>query len=195
MSAYEVTIIFKNMSALNKKVAGMKVSGPAGGASHPALAKVEKEAFEETYEADEHDIDASGDIDAFERRLAGGAARPLKQVNAAAGAARAKPKVAVAAAARLPVFDRNKRGNGLTEEEEEAADASNGLAAETAACSTADIIVVGEPFSRLVNKSEVKIVRSQTYTTARIKTAPKIRKVDPVLIVPPPLYFRKEAIT
>ena len=47
------------------------------------------------------------------------------------------------------------------EEEEEAADASNGLAAETAACSTADIIVVGEPFSRLVNKSEVKRVRSQ----------------------------------
>ena len=111
-----------NMSALNKKVAGMKVSGPAGGASHPSLAKVEKDAFEETYEADEHDIDASGDIDAFERRLAGGAGRPLKQVNAAPGAARAKPKVAVAAAARLPVFDKNKRGLGLTEEEEEAAD-------------------------------------------------------------------------
>ena len=100
----------------------MKVSGPAGGASHPSLAKVEKEAFEETYEADEYDVDASSDIDAFERRLAGGGARPLKQVNAvAAGAARAKP-VSVAAAAKLPVFDKNKRGNGITEEEEEAAD-------------------------------------------------------------------------
>lgn len=119
----EARFVIDNMSSLNKKVAGMKVSGPAGGASHPSLAKVEKDAFEETYEADEHDIDASGDIDAFERRLAGGSARPLKQVNAAAGgAARAKPKVAVAAAAKPPVFDKNKRGNGLTEEEEEAAD-------------------------------------------------------------------------
>ena len=111
------------MSSLNKKVAGMKVSGPAGGASHPSLAKVEKEAFEETYEADEYDVDASSDIDAFERRLAGVGARPLKQVNAAAaGAARGKPKVSLASAAKLPVFDKNKRGNGLTEEEEEAAD-------------------------------------------------------------------------
>lgn len=119
----KASVILDNMSLLNKKVAGMKVSGPAGGASHPSLAKVEKDAFEETYEADEHDIDASSDIDAFERRLAGGSARPLKQVNAAAGAARAKPKAAAAAAAgRLPVFDKNKRGNGLTEEEEEAAD-------------------------------------------------------------------------
>lgn len=114
--------ILENMSSLNKKVAGMKVSGPAGGASHPSLSKVEKDAFEETYEADEHDIDACSDIDAFERRLAGGSARPLKQVNTAAGVARSKPKVAVAAAAKLPVFDKNKRGNGLTEEEEEAAD-------------------------------------------------------------------------
>ena len=83
--------ILENMSSLNKKVAGMKVSGPAGGASHPSLSKVEKDAFEETYEADEHDIDACSDIDAFERRLAGGSARPLKQVNAAAGVARSKP--------------------------------------------------------------------------------------------------------
>jgi hypothetical protein len=121
-SVFTLHIKSKIMSSLNKKVSGMKVSGPVGGASHPSLAKVEKEAFEETYEADEYDIDASSDIDAFERRLAGGSARPLKQVNgAAAGASRAKPKVVVTAA-KLPIFDKNKRGSGLTEEEEEAAD-------------------------------------------------------------------------
>ena len=56
------------------------------------------------------------------RRAAADASK--SEMTTHANSARAKPKAAAsaAAAARLPVFDKNKRGNGLTEEEEEAAD-------------------------------------------------------------------------
>jgi len=67
------------------------------------------------------------------------------------------------------IFEDNDEELELVEEEDAPAVTTNGLAAETAACSTADIIVAGVPLIRFVHKSEVMIVRSQRIKIAKIE--------------------------